>query len=304
MTALISNSELQTFKRCRRKWWLSHWRCLTPVLEKPGGASQLGSRIHVALAAYYTDGSSPVEVFDQLCAADRERYLAAEEPPDLTEFEEDHQLGRVMLEGYLEWLAETGHDEDWATTGAEQQIAVPLFNGEVTFKGKLDVRARRRSDGRRSFRDHKTTGSVQESREEAMRSEQMLGYLLLERLLDPDDAWVESGLYNLLRKVKRTPRARPPFYDRVEAYHSDTELRAYWKRLHGTIIEIMRTRRRLAEGEDPLVACYPSPRRDCRWDCEFLHACPMFDDGSNVEGLLESAYQLHDPYSRYEQATT
>jgi hypothetical protein len=255
--------------------------------------------VHEALATYYETGQHPVEALDKIYAEAREEYLSLEHPPDLTEFNDDHQLGRIMLDGYMEWLAETGADEDYEVVGAEQQIAVPLFDGDVVFKGKLDIRVRRRSDGRRSFMDHKTTGSLQESADEAGRSEQMLGYMLLERLIDTQDAWIESGVYNLLKKVKRTPRAQPPFYQRVEAYHSDVELRAYWQRLHGTIIDIMRMRQRLAAGEDPLVVCYPTPRRDCRWDCEFRAACPLFDDGSNVEGLLDSAYREHDPYERY-----
>lgn len=300
MSILLSSSELSAFKRCRRRWWFQYWRGLEPAVEKPGGALQLGTRIHLALAEFYTSGKNPVDVFDQLVAAERERYGEMEYPPDLTEFDEDHQLGRIMLDGYLEWLAETGADEDYEVVGVEQQIAVPLINGDVTFKGKLDIRVRRKSDGRRSFRDWKTTGSIQELSQTLAMNEQMLSYMLLERLLDPEDAWIESGLFDMLRKVKRTARAKPPFYAREEAYHSDVELRNYWKRLHGTIIDIMRMRARLTEGGDPMVVCYPTPTRDCAWDCAYVSACLLTDDSSNLEGLLESAFKVGDPYRRYD----
>jgi hypothetical protein len=33
--------------------------------------------------------------------------------------------------------------------------------------------------------------------------------------------------------------------------------------------------------------------------CEFAAICPMFDDGSNVEGVIESVYKVLSPLERY-----
>jgi len=48
----IANSELQTFKRCKRKWWLSYYRRLH--LRREGvGALSIGNMVHAPLEAYY-----------------------------------------------------------------------------------------------------------------------------------------------------------------------------------------------------------------------------------------------------------
>jgi hypothetical protein len=138
--------------------------------------------------------------------------------------------------------------------------------------------------------------------------EQALMYHLLEFLQLRQDFGAEEalnrrtdgGIFNALRKVKRTARATPPFYDRLEVHHNLHEMRNFWMRLHGTIREIMAAKEALDRGADHHYVCFPSPRGDCRWSCSFWPVCPMFDDGSHAEGLLESAYRTHSPYEHYD----
>ena len=67
----ISNSEIQTFKDCRRKWWLSYYRRLRPRTESKTGALALGSRIHQALDDYYSKGIPLLEAHSALIAKDK-----------------------------------------------------------------------------------------------------------------------------------------------------------------------------------------------------------------------------------------
>ena len=62
----ISNSEIQTFKDCRRKWWLSYYRRLKPKSANMTGALALGSRIHEALDMYYSKDIPLLEAHAQL----------------------------------------------------------------------------------------------------------------------------------------------------------------------------------------------------------------------------------------------
>ena len=48
----LSNSEIQVFKDCRRKWWLNYYRRLMPRKKDYTGALALGSRIHEAPASF------------------------------------------------------------------------------------------------------------------------------------------------------------------------------------------------------------------------------------------------------------
>ncbi len=53
----------------------------------------------------------------------------------------------------------------------------------------------------------------------------------------------------------------------------------------------------LAEGYDmlnPKLNCYPSPTRDCYWDCTFRPVCLMIDDGSAWEEMLLQEYTKNE----------
>ena len=152
----ISNSELQTFKDCRRKWWLSYYRRLRPRMENMTGALALGSRIHEALDQYYAKGVPLLQAHAQL--VENDRLLVADQMFGMETLEKEAELGRVMLEGYLSWVEEEGIDAELEMISTEEQITAPLFNGEVELTGKLDMRVRRKADGVRLFRDFKTVG--------------------------------------------------------------------------------------------------------------------------------------------------
>jgi len=293
----ISNSEIQTFKQCRRRWWLAYYRKLRLKTNRVTGPLALGSRIHIALEAYYTDGEDPVEVHRKLLEQDR--LLLVMDDRDVTELNDEGELGRVMLEGYIEWLAETGADSQLEVIAAEERIAIPLLNGEVELQGKLDMRVRRRTDGVRLFCDHKTAQNFSDITRTAHMDEQMLTYHLLEALKPDESERCDGGIYNMLRKVKRNASARPPFYDRLEVRHNNLELRSFWQRVHGSIMQIMAMRKQLDAGGDHAFVAFPTPSRDCHWRCEFFAICPMFDDGSAVEQAVEDLYTEGDPYERY-----
>lgn len=296
----VSNSELATFKECRRKWWLTYYRGLTPKNVPMHGPLALGTRIHYALEMYYTDHSDPIEVFVNTVEEDRVWLLAEER--DTTDFDKEAELGRIMLEGYLEWLEETGADSDLEVVSAEQKLIVPIMDGKVNIIGKLDMRVKRKIDGVRLFMDHKTAASASNVTRTAHMNWQPKMYLLLEMLKDDEDQRCDGMIYNILKKVKRTATAKPPFYERVEIRHNKETMRAFWLQVHGVIQQIIATRAALDAGHDPHVVAYPTPTNDCTWKCPFYAACPMFDDGSAAEHMIEDYFVQADPYKRYEDA--
>jgi hypothetical protein len=129
-------------------------------------------------------------------------------------------------------------------------------------------------------------------------SEQALLYEILRRATQPDDR-VEGMVYNMLRKVRRTASAKPPFYDRMTVTLNQHQINSAWYRFMGVINDIRDVERRLDSGESHLTAAYPRPNSDCHWRCEFFPVCNMHDDGSRVDGMLESYYEVADPLSRY-----
>jgi hypothetical protein len=294
----LSNSELQTFKDCRRRWWFTYYRRLQPKYKDATGALALGTRIHAALDEYYTVGTPLLEAHQKLVSSEKEALLV--DFRDVSELEKEAELGHIMLDGYLQWMEEEGIDADLEMISTEETIIAPLFNGEVELQGKLDMRVRRKSDGVRMFRDFKTVGgSLSDFANLAPMNEQIMTYMLLEQSKDKDGERSDGGIFTMLKKVRRSAAARPPFYDQIEVRHNIFTLRSFWDRIHGTIADLMRVRTALDKGENPAFHAYPSPSRDCKWKCKFYSVCTLVDDGSAAEQALSEMFVEADPYAYY-----
>ena len=306
----VSNSEIQTFKSCRRKWYLAYYR--EKGLKRSGaratGARELGTRVHIALQAMYGEGLNPVDVVNNVYQLDADALEAEGRAADIVELRKEQLMAVAMLEGYTDWLEETGSDEGIEVVAVETVIDVPSKVEGVRMRGKLDQRVVRKSDNARLFLDHKTVASLTEPAKILPMDEQMKFYHLLERLDslyqtgNDEPPWhTDGGLYNMLRKVKRTAAAKPPFYGRLEVRHNRTEIQNMWVRVHKILEEIVETRQGLDVGADHQYVCPPRPSRDCTWSCDFFAMCSMMDDGSDWEGLLNEYYTHVDPHERYHE---
>ena len=294
----LSNSEIQTFKDCRRRWWFSYYRRLQPKYKDSTGALALGTRIHAALDDYYANGTNLLTAHNNL--VNTEKAVLLEKFLDVSELEKEAELGHIMLEGYLQWVEENGIDAELEMISTEEIITAPLFNGEVELTGKLDMRVRRKGDGVRMFRDFKTVGgSLGDFANLAPMTEQILTYMLLEATKVDETERSDGGIFTMLKKVRRSAAARPPFYDQIEVRHNIFTLRSFWDRIHGTITDLMRVRTALDKGESPAFHAYPSPSRDCKWKCKFYSVCTLVDDGSASEQAISEMYEVADPYAYY-----
>lgn len=313
-----SNSEIQTFKRCKRKWYLGYYRRLHPITESPVGARAIGDRLHRALRWHYhadpTQRRDVRDALEKIIALDRatlEQHYAPELVPLSlkTKVEQEADLERVMVAGYVEWVAETGADAEFVVTGTEEYVEVEFtekINGEtVMLVGKLDARLRRISDGVRMFLDHKSVGNFEGPTRVLNMNEQMKMYLVIELLLgrtDPDER-VGGALFNMLRRCKRTPTAKPPFYQRVEVRHNPVTVDNFTRQLGGVLNQIEATRRALDAGEDHRFVAYPTPSQDCTWSCSFLPLSSLMDDGSYWEAMANSFFEVGDPSAYYVKNT-
>lgn len=295
----LSNSEVQTYKDCRRKWYLSYYRRLKPKNKDMTGALALGTRIHSALDMHYSQGVPLLESHAHF--VDVDKATLESQFRDTSDLMAEAELGRIMLEGYAQWVEEEGIDSELEMISTEEIISAPLFDGEVELMGKLDMRVRRKADGVRFFRDFKTVGgSFTEFGRTAHMNEQILTYMLLEATQNAEDERCEGGIFTLLKKVKRSASARPPFYDQIIVRHNIFALRAFWSRVHGTIADMMRTKKALDDGHDHHGVAYPRPSRDCNWKCNFYSVCALLDDGSAAEQAITELYEIGDPYGYYE----
>lgn len=306
---IISNSEIRTADRCPRKWWLIYYRHLIPRRPDVAGPLPLGTGVHLALEHSYTTGVNPADFFAKERAFERLRLLeesarAAEAGEDfradLARFDKDTELGRIMLAGYLDWVEESGADEHLEIVSAEQSLGHEILPG-VELVGKLDIQARNTLRDELLFLDHKTCQSIEQASSLVAVDTQTLTYQVLQKLTGAPRVAV-GGMLNLLRKVKRTSTAKPPFYARALAYHSDEQLRNHWRHTVAKINKLLGWRKQLDAGLNHQEVVPPNPTRDCSWDCPFYVPChtAMFDDGSHVDAALEAKFVVGDPYERYE----
>lgn len=303
----ITNSDIQTFKDCKRKYWLGSYRALKPKKKIVMGPLPLGSRVHNALEQFYTTGENPVDAYERFQRIDNKVFLESPEAnfeDNIKKFNSESELGRIILEGYMEWMAEENPDADIEVIGAEKKLSYRLtdFDPRVELMGKTDLKVKRASSGKHALLDHKTAASFSTYYETSHMSEQLMLYVMLEKLdTENGDPKVDGGIYNLLKKVKRTGTAKPPFYERLDVRFNDQTLESFWIRTLGTVRDIMELRDRLDAGEDHRFYAYPSPTKDCTWKCPFFQVCPMFDDGSSAEAMLEELFDQVDPHARYEE---
>ena len=306
----FANSELSTFRWCKRSWWLSYYRRLGVLREDPVSAAGLGTLVHLGLEVYYAGGTP-----EEAIAAVRARFAAdlehfAENPEKCKRIEKQGALAVTMLEGYFEWLEETGVDQGLEVIATERKVEVPIDGlPGVVLLGKLDMKVRREFDGARLFVDHKTVQSIEQTAGLAYMQPQFRHYHLIEYLLWLEDRAAgdtepfertDGVLLNMLRKVGRGKTAKPPFYGREEIRHNETLLRSHWRQVIHQILEILETQTALDNGADHQEVCPPNVTRDCDWRCPFKPICPMFDDGSDVQSVIQSFYTETDPLARYE----
>jgi hypothetical protein len=315
---LYSNSELQAAADCPRRWWLGWYRGMRLKAESPVGVLAIGDRIHRALKLWYLPAPHPrvdprtaLEILITQDWTKITRQLGADSPElgaVQKRFQDEATLERAMIEGYVQWLTETGADSELEIIGAEQYVEVDLAQLEDTgirrpskLIAKYDVRARRKSDGVRLFIDHKTVGDLTRPRKTLHMNEQMLHYLFIEWLDTPEgEKRCDGALYNMLRKVRRSTAAKPPFYDRVEVHHNEIELQNYKLKLIGRIRRVEDMEDALDAGGVHQLVTPPRPTGDCAWRCEFFAVCPMFDDGSRAEDMLKMYYRESNPLEYYQ----
>lgn len=295
----ISNSEVQTAKDCWRKWMLAYYHQLGYAEDAfpPVGAMWIGIIIHDALEGSYGYGENAIESVNTIYAWYKAKW--AHDPQAVEVIQKDHDMAKIMVEGYFEWIAEDGLDALIEITGAEESVAVEIRK-DWLLVGKLDLRGLQKINGFKFFLDHKTVGDLVKPVNELEINEQFPTYGLLDRLTKSKDEHCDGGFINMLRRVKRTTRANPPFYRREDVKFNVHQLNSMWQRINAVLDEIIDKRRRLDAGEDHRYVAYPTPSAECSWKCQFRKICPLMDDGSRWEDMVKSEYvKIDDPYSRY-----
>jgi hypothetical protein len=149
------------------------------------------------------------------------------------------------------------------------------YQNGVQLRGKLDQLWRRDIDGALMFRDFKTAQDMRAGPASLPRDEQMMFYNMLMRLQrleqgESPENLPRGGMYTMLKKVLRSARAQPPFYDQHEIMFNDRALRSMYLRTHRRVQQMLESRQALADGQPHQYVVPPRPSKDCSWKCPFV----------------------------------
>ena len=298
----VSQSDLAAFKADRRDWMLGTYLGLRPKDSPVYGPLRLGTRVHAALERFYGYGHDLVDSYVEIADQEREQLIESGIVFDLTAWSNEAELGRIMLSGYLEWLEETGADSHLSVINAEEKLSYVLdvAGTPVELRGKIDLRAKDTFSDMNIVVDWKTTVNMSWLAASAPSSEQLLTYMTLERLTNKDDPdfLLQGARFVMLRKVKRSMRAKPPFYDIIEVHHNETRLRNFYTQLVGTLSDYVRVVEALDRGVDHRTVAYPNASTHKRWSA-YNTVTQMMDDGSNAEAMISDLFEQYDPHARY-----
>jgi len=275
----LTNSELATFRTCRRKWWLQYVRGLRRKEER-NELLEIGTTVHKGLELLYK--GQPLDA--------------------ITDWMRDASLDLepTMLEGYVQWVEETGADANLEIVETEVSRTVRWQGLELL--SKADLRFVDTSSGvEYGVMDHKTVSSLGQYDLVAPIMTQPLHYMLVERIADSRPVQHAGRfVYNMLRRVKRTIRAKPPFYRRLDVYHTDNDLKSYAQRIKAQALEMGELERKWV-GNSPMPAeAYPSPTQNCTWQCPFVGVCPQYDDNvADAETTVHIDFEEVDPLAHH-----
>lgn len=270
-----------------------------PEMESAAGVMHLGIAIHFSLEAYYGHEIDPL-------GALKWEYdsVIAEHPLEEVLLAKEYELAKVMLEGYLDWVSAEGFDAAVDVIGTEMpvqhDVTVPGTTDAVTIRGRFDQLVRRKSDGRIVIRDFKTVGGMMKGQTLRLSS-QMKFYTLVQSLAarEKGEQMAAGGEYLLIMRSKRTDRAHPPFYSRVEVPVNRHDLNAQYMQTLEIVREIEEARKQLDAGVDHHRVAYPHFTDACSYSCQFLQLCGIMDDGSRWEDKVKADFVRQDTLSYY-----
>lgn len=297
----VSNSEIQTFKRCRRKWWLTYvlgWG-VDPMTVSPVGVMHLGTRIHTALEAYYGYGVDPIVALEFIYDNETDRR-----PEYSSELDKEKSWAVTMVKGYLDWSAEEGLDDGITVVATEKVVSVPislpaLSGTTVNVVGKLDQIVHREVDGMILSRDWKTVGTLNKANLLVLDEQARTYNLLLHLTTDQLDYRAEGIFYTMLLRSKRTAKATGPFYQQIEQGYNHEDRMSMLLRLRGVLTDMMKIRVALDDGADHREVAYLTSGDHCSWGCPYTTVCPLFDDGSRAEAAMHRNFSKQNPYDYY-----
>lgn len=299
---ILRQSDLALYLRCQRSFYLQFVRGARRKKQtgpRKCTTADIGTLVHMGLADYYR--SDMVWDEDDL----RERMtLHADANMGVWPQEWDGEflpddwvsgiaLAARMVHGYIPWVEENGLDLRYNTLEVERQYLTVFDSMGIGLSGIIDLVQEDELLGHHVITDHKTKGSG-DFRPPRRGDWQLLTYAALYQ-------W-ETGQYpaaaqwNMLKRVKRTASAKPPFYFRQPIRLSPEQIHMHQSRLFYLLASIgCEIRSSVVVGETSTL--WPNFGKHCDWQCPASEVCEAMDalvDWEHLLGEYETTVTIND----------
>lgn len=277
----ISPSALAAFSTCRQQW---RWSYVDGYRSM--GRSfifDVGTGIHIALAAMYRDEADPVTAFndwidEQLAKTQEYMDVGGEDiaralASDLDSLEEARKLGTSMLKQYVKAF----QSDRLEVLAVEQRLERPIPGTDWMLPAIIDVLVRNHARRRKIYvMEHKTFSRFEEWY--LYKDHQFVAEAWVAETIT-DGEPVAGVLYNGLRKAF-PERTKQNLFERRVIDVNESQVRFLLKRLRGM-------HRTLTTGK---LAIYPEPSMgSCRY-CPFKEPCDLMLRGDDYQEYLDLMY--------------
>lgn len=276
---IISASELRDFLRCRVKWWW-RWMCQLQPLKDPV-AFAIGDLAHQIHEDWYKHSAAQrtVKLMERRAALNCRSYN------DKQLDEEGRRLVEGMLVGYAAWALGDHPDSDAAIGLVDPTPEKPFIHnltadGRIKIKGYIDLPFR-------PVNKKKTVACVELKTASQFRDNdvemllQNTVYLWALRKEFPKEQEYELH-YREMRKQLPSPRVHAPLFQAQMISRSNEEIDQWARDVESIACDMLD------------AAIYPTPTKDCAWDCDFKEPCLLRGHKGDLEHVLTHSYKKRE----------
>lgn len=309
---LVRNSERSQWLRCRQSHHWAYTERLKPKIEAP--ALRFGTLIHKALEARYPIGIKrgplPHITFSKVYNEQLKTMMEFGFTDSEGEWEDAHELGVIMMKGYVE---EYGKDQDYEVLATERifKTKVVLADKSVVYLvGTMDGVWKNKNNSRLLIQDYKTTKDDPTKNGHLTLDEQATMYMSF-GVADLVAAGFLKGypshmMYTFMKKQRPDERKQNDqgLYlnqdgsvsknQGTKLFHRETVYRDKAQRLK------FRARAKTQLLEMQTAPVYKNPGKFTCGGCGYRDMCEMEETGADIDLMKKIAYTDWDPYDAHE----
>jgi hypothetical protein len=323
---MMRNSETQTYKACRQKWYWSYVEHYKP--NQVQAHFTVGSMVHAGLEHWYIPGRKrgvhPAKTVNRLYKewlTDGGREIKVKVGGGDSEDDSNYvEINELMIHMMTNYVDTYGKDDFIEVLAPEQLFRVDVYDEHgryvCTQVGQIDLCFRDRRTNRIGFMEHKTGSTLMpfgapESLDEQSGTYWTYGPQWLKHTGQiPEEAELDFIMFNRMRKAFKSDkptnaeglvlnkdgsvskRQPAPLFKRSMVYRNahDSDI------LNDRVIAVSREMQMIERGE---LEVYKHPDKHCGF-CEFKDVCEVHESGGDYQTMFDMMFLKWEPYSEHE----